>query len=101
MKRNIQLENSQIDTNTTSYYDLDMPDFDLNEDTIVIEVDRKGASSDRDVSIQFHQTQWNGEYTSYIKMIAEETDDTSKTITYFRLHTNVPITQDDIQFIGV
>jgi hypothetical protein len=93
------LENSQEDSGVLDTNIGRITDFDPAEDTLIIDVEKGAATVDREIALEFDQTEVDGAYTTVITMTFAATDSASEATATTTILSEDPFTVDDITLV--
>lgn len=96
----LDLQNSQEDASIITTSVARIGDFNPDDDSIRIEIERNDATADRNVIIGLDQTEENGSFTSRITLTFAETVDATQAVATLTVISNGPFTLGDIQLVG-
>lgn len=97
----LDLQNSQEAASILTTRVARIGDFNPDDDSLRIEIERNDATADRDVIIGLNQTEENGSFTSQITLTFAETVDATQAVAILTVISNGPFTLGDIQLVGV
>ncbi|WP_022704591.1 calcium-binding protein [Pseudorhodobacter ferrugineus] len=97
----LDLQNSQESSNSLSTSVARINDFNPDEDSIRIEIERNDATADRDIVVELDQTEENGSFTSQITLTFAETLVATQAMATITIISNAAFTLDEIQLVGV
>ncbi|RUS63471.1 hypothetical protein EGN72_04350 [Pseudorhodobacter sp. E13] len=97
----LDLQNSQDDAQILDTQIARIGDFDPNEDSLRIEIERNDATADRGVVVELEQTEVDGTYTSQITLTFAETAAATEAVATLTVLSDGPFGLADIQLVGV